>query len=264
VARPVSTLAPHGRGLGAGGGLRPALGSYVGVRVRGVFSGVLWAGEGAHGIVEGEAQDLDEEEAYSLRTGRERRRHEPPVTLTVTARAVGQPRGTNWKRCGRRGVNLTTARRTENRSNQDIRWMRVVPCAVRGRLVADKSVSIARTGSSQSTLMDTDNPLPHLGCGLTEPADRPRQTRSHARCLSTGSSLPFRTADSDCRRFRTRLLPVRGHGRCDGSDSPGPRLFRGLPAFTDWLFPRLLMVVVARTLRALRATTSRTEKPTGW
>lgn len=61
--------------------------------------------------------------------------------------------------------------------------------------------------------------------------------RFRAGCLPTAQSLPFRNADADCPWSWTRLLPLRGHGWFDDSDSAGTRLFRGLLAVVDWLLP---------------------------
>ena len=170
----------------------------------------------------------------------------------------------SWKRCGRRGVNSATAWRTEAGSNEDIRSIRLgLNRATRGS-VADRPGSRTRNGSSPCTFVDTDNPLPRLGRGLTRRVDCPRRIRFRSERLSTDPLLPFRNADADCPWTRTRLLPLRGHGWSDDSDSRGPRLFRGLPAFTDCSWTRPLAVAVARTFRAFPATGVRTRKPTGW
>ena len=170
----------------------------------------------------------------------------------------------SWKRCGRRGVNSATAWRTEAGSNEDIRSIRLGLNRATLRSMADRPGSRTRNGRSQCTFVDTDNPLPRLGRGLTMRVDCPRRIRFRAGCLSTAQSLPFRNADADCLWSRTRFLPLRGHGWFDDSDSAGPRLFRGLLAVVDWLLPRPLRAVVARTSRALPATGSRTRKPTDW
>ena len=169
----------------------------------------------------------------------------------------------SWKRCGRRGVNSATAWRTEAGSNEDIRSIRSGLNRATLRSVADRPGSRTRNGRSPCASVDTDNRLPWVGRGLTRRVDCPRRIRFRAVCLSTDPLLPFRNADADCPWSRTRLLPLRGHGWSDDSDSPGSRRFRGLLAFTHCSWTRPLAVAVERTFRACPATASRTRKPTG-
>ena len=170
----------------------------------------------------------------------------------------------SWKRCGRRGVNSATAWRTEAGSNEYIRSIRSgLNWATRGS-VADRPGSRTRNGRDPCMFVDTDKRLPRLGRGLTMRVDCPCRIGFRAVCPAADPLLPFRNADADCPWSRTRLLPLRGHGGFEDSDSRGPRLFRGLLAFTDCSWTRPLAVAVARTFRAFPATGLRTRKPTGW
>jgi hypothetical protein len=108
----------------------------------------------------------------------------------------------SWKRCGRRGVNSAAAWRTEDGSTEDRRWIRFGLNRSTCGLLADSPGSQTRTVRNQCAFLDTDDPWPRPGRGLTERADCARRRRVRDSCLSTERSRPLRDADTVSSRTR--------------------------------------------------------------